>query len=102
MNNPYQLTGYTANGKRTLLGTFDKFGQAVAETKSRKADPMNVYVEFRIARVYQLQINCFNDKGELAKCEMYQTEAQADLAYQTLKAQYKCVEMVRIGGLGDE
>ncbi|MCT8547595.1 hypothetical protein Q7Y95_05550 [Glaesserella parasuis] len=102
MNNPYQLTGYTTNGKRTLLGTFDKHGQAVAEMQSRKADQMNVYVEFRIAKVYQYQINCFNDKGELAKCGIYQAKAQADLAYQTLKAQYKAVEMVHIGGLSDE
>ncbi|MCT8552816.1 hypothetical protein P9J82_04100 [Glaesserella parasuis] len=102
MNNPYQLTGYTTNGKRTLLGTFDKHGQAVAEMQSRKADPMNVYIEFRIAKVYQYQINCFNDKGELVKCGIYQAKAQADLAYQTLKAQYKAVEMVHIGGLSDE
>ncbi|MCT8556535.1 hypothetical protein KZ469_02155 [Glaesserella parasuis] len=102
MNNPYQLKGYTANGRRTLLGTFDKHGQAVAEMQSRKADPMNVYIEFRIAKVYQYQINYFNDKGELVKCGIYQAKAQADLAYQTLKAQYKAVEMVHIGGLSDE
>ncbi|MCT8555615.1 ash family protein [Glaesserella parasuis] len=37
-----------------------------------------------------------------AKGGVYQAKAQADLAYQTLKAQYKTVEMVYIGGLGDE
>lgn len=102
MNNPYQLTGYTANGKGVRLGTFDKHGQAVAEMQSRKADPQNVYIDFRIAKVYQYQINCFNDKGELAKCGIYQAKTQADLAYHALKAQYKTVEMVHIGGLGDE
>lgn len=33
-----------------------------------------------------------------AKGGVYQAKAQADLAYQTLKAQYKTVEMVHIGG----
>ncbi|MDG6268617.1 ash family protein [Glaesserella parasuis] len=37
-----------------------------------------------------------------AKGGVYQAKAQADLAYQTLKAQYKAVEMVHIGGLSGE
>ncbi|MDG6265667.1 ash family protein [Glaesserella parasuis] len=37
-----------------------------------------------------------------AKGGVYQAKAQADLAYQTLKAQYKTVEMVHIGGLSGE
>ncbi|MDG6455661.1 hypothetical protein Q7378_10485 [Glaesserella parasuis] len=51
---------------------------------------------------YQLTGYTYNGKGELVKCGMYQAKAQADLAYQTLKAQYKTVEMVHIGGLNDE
>ncbi|WP_235684976.1 ash family protein [Glaesserella parasuis] len=37
-----------------------------------------------------------------AKGGVYQAKAQADLDYHALKAQYKAVEMVHIGGLSDE
>ena len=102
MKNPYQLTGYTANGKSTLLGTFEKHGQAVADMLERKEDPKTVYSEFRIAKVYQYQVQAYDDVEKLDVVAMYQTKHQAEQALVALKANYPNAEMVFIGGIGDE
>lgn len=102
MRNPYQLTGYTANGKKTLLGTFEKHGQAVADMLERKADPKTVYSEFRIAKVYQYQINAYDETRKLDIVAMYQTKRQAEQALVALKAKYPNAEMIFIGGIGGD
>ena len=102
MRNPYQLTGYTANGKKTLLGTFEKHGQAVAEMLERKADEQSVYTEFRITKVYQYQINAYDENRKLDRVAVYQTKTQAEQALNALRENYPNAEMNFIGGIGDE
>ncbi|QIM62190.1 hypothetical protein A1D29_02065 [Pasteurellaceae bacterium Orientalotternb1] len=102
MRNPYQLTGYTANGKKTLLGTFDKHGQAVAEMRERKADPRNVYSEFRISKVYQWQIIAYKPSGAIDIVYSYASKAQADRAFEKLKLDFGKLEMQFIGGVNDD
>lgn len=102
MRNPYQLTGYTANGKKTLLGTFDKHEQAVAEMRERKADPQSVYAEFSIRKVYQWQIVAYKKSGAIDIVYSYASKAQAERAFEKLKLDFDRVEMNFIGGIGDE
>lgn len=102
MRNPYQLTGYTANGKSTLLGSFDKHGQAVADMLERKADPKTVYSEFRITKIYQYQVNAYDENRKLDVVAVYRTKTQAEQALSALKANYPNAEMVFIGGIGDD
>lgn len=102
MRNPYQLTGYTAKGNGTLLGTFDTHSEAVAEARARQTDKNNFFIEFRISRKYQYQINCFNCMGALLKCAVYRTKEELEKALTPLKGQYHHVDVLLIGGLGDE
>lgn len=102
MKNPYQLTGYTTNGKSTLLGTFDTHEQAVKETLARKADLKSVYCEYRIAKMYQYQVACFDETGQLRVLARYRTQAQAENVYQELKAEFPKAEISHIGGLSDD
>ncbi|MGX2948074.1 hypothetical protein [Frederiksenia canicola] len=98
MRNPYQLTGYTANGKKTLLGTFEKHGQTVADMLERKADPQSVYAEFSIRKVYQWQINAYDENRKLDRVAVYQTKTQAEQALNALRENYPNAEMVFVGG----
>lgn len=98
-HNPYRLNGYTANGNSTLLGIFDSHEQAMAMIQHRKADPQNIYHEFRIARVYQWQITAQAENGELDFCAQYATQSQAEQALARLQHYHSKVSLHYIGGI---
>ena len=100
MNNPYQLQGITANGKKYLLGTYDTHGQAVAESRQRTTDKNSPFTEYRITKVYQYQVKCYS-KGELAKTAIYRTKIEANTAERTFKPFYDEVNTEFIGAINE-
>ncbi|QGM81479.1 hypothetical protein [Otariodibacter oris] len=96
IKNLYQVIGITQASRKVILGSYETLSQA--EEKVTEAKAQGFYIDYRISKMYQYLVRCFDKDGGLIDEFLCRSKIQAEQALTDLRQEFHKVEIVFIGG----